>query len=132
MTFFEKEQLRFRSHELGDEADFVRMPMDPEVRRYGGGQGWPLEKAQHRFRKEYLGQPTKIYGLWATILKGEEKYIGSCGLARAGMRERLILATTWPVRTGGEVWPQKHQGPSSISRLTALACVVSWRTWKKG
>lgn len=87
MTFLETEQLRFRSHELGDEADFVRMHMDPEVRRYVGGQGWPLEKAQHRFRKEYLGQPTKIYGLWATILKGEEKYIGSCGL-RTGRNAR--------------------------------------------
>lgn len=83
MTFLETERLRFRQHEPGDEGDFVRMHTDPEVRRYVGGQGWPLEKAQYRFRNEYLGWPTEIYGLWATILKEEGKYIGSCGL-RAG------------------------------------------------
>lgn len=48
-----------------------------------GGQAWPLEKAQHRFRNEYLGRPTETYGLWATILKAEEKYIGCCGLRGA-------------------------------------------------
>jgi ribosomal-protein-alanine N-acetyltransferase len=83
MTFLETKQLRFRRHKECDEADFVQMHMDPEVRRYMGVQGWPLEKAQHRFRDQYLGRPTKTYGLWAMILKEEEKYIGSCGL-RAG------------------------------------------------
>ena len=83
MTFLETERLLFRSHEPQDEADFVVMHTDPEVRRYVGGQPWPLEKAQSRFRDEYLGRPTGTYGLWATILKEEGKYIGSCGL-RAG------------------------------------------------
>jgi ribosomal-protein-alanine N-acetyltransferase len=83
MTFLETERLRFRGHESADESDFIRMHMDAEVRRYMGGQGWSLEKAQQRFRDQYLGRPTKTYGLWAMILKEEEKYIGSCGL-RAG------------------------------------------------
>lgn len=42
-----------------------------------------MEKAQSRFRNEYLGQPVEIYGLWATVLKQKQKYIGCCGL-RAG------------------------------------------------
>jgi len=85
MTFLETERLLFRPHEAQDEADFVRMQIDPEVRRYVGGQGrgWSLEKALHRFRNEYLGRPTETYGLWATILKEEEKYIGCCGLRAA-------------------------------------------------
>jgi RimJ/RimL family protein N-acetyltransferase len=45
-----------------------------------GGQAWPLEKAQHRFRNQYLGQPTETYGLWAAIFKEEQRYIGCCGL----------------------------------------------------
>ena len=45
-----------------------------------GGQGWPLEKAQSRFRTQYLGRPTETYGLWATVLKEEGRYIGCCGL----------------------------------------------------
>ena len=41
------------------------------------------EARRGRFRNQYLGKPTRIYGLWATVLKGEQKYVGSCGL-RAG------------------------------------------------
>ncbi len=83
MIFLETERLLFRTHEAQYEADFVAMHTDPEVRRYVGGQGWPLEKAQRRFRNEYLGRPTEAYGLWATILKEEGRYIGCCGLRAA-------------------------------------------------
>ena len=56
------------------------MHTDPEVRRFVGGSAWPMEKAVHRFHTQYLGQPTHVYGLWATIFKSENKFIGSCGL----------------------------------------------------
>ena len=79
----ETERLLFRTHEPKDEPDFISMHTDPEVRRYVGGRAWPLEKARARFRDEYLGRPKETYGLWATILKEEKKYIGCCGL-RAG------------------------------------------------
>ncbi len=36
MIFLETERLLFRSHEAEDEADFVQMQSDPEVRRYCG------------------------------------------------------------------------------------------------
>jgi [ribosomal protein S5]-alanine N-acetyltransferase len=84
MIFLETERMLFRPHERGDEADFVNMHTDPEVRRYAGGQAWPLEKAQSRFRDQYLGQPTEAYGLWATILKEDGRYIGCCGLRAPG------------------------------------------------
>ena len=80
MILQQTKRLLFRSHSAEDEDDFVRMQMDPEVRRYVGGQGWPLEKARDRFRKQYLGRPTRTYGLWATVLKEEERYVGCCGL----------------------------------------------------
>ena len=83
MIFLETTRLLFRPHEARDENDFVRMHTDPEVRRYVGGAAWSAEKPVSRFRSEYLGKPTKTYGLWATIFKEEERYIGSCGL-RAG------------------------------------------------
>jgi RimJ/RimL family protein N-acetyltransferase len=87
MIFLESERLLFRTHEPQDEPDFISMHMDPELRRYVGGRPWPFEKAKTRFRDEYLGRPKDIYGLWATILMGEGKYIGCCGL-RAGDNER--------------------------------------------
>ena len=83
MIFLETERLLFRTHEASDEADFVSMHTDPDVRRYVGGQAWPLEKAQSRFRNQYLRRPTETYGLWATILKEEGRYIGCCGLRAA-------------------------------------------------
>ena len=84
MIFLETERLLFRSHEAGDEADFVSMHTDAEVRRDVGGQAWPEEKARARFREQYLGKPTETYGLWATVLKAEGKYIGCCGLRAPG------------------------------------------------
>jgi [ribosomal protein S5]-alanine N-acetyltransferase len=84
MIFIETERLRFRSHEPGDEGDFVSMHTDAEVRRYVGGPAWPVEKARSRFREQYLGRPTETYGLWATVFEEEGKYIGSCGLRAVG------------------------------------------------
>ncbi|MGC1620112.1 MAG: GNAT family N-acetyltransferase [Candidatus Acidiferrum sp.] len=81
MFFLETDRLLFRSHEPQDEDEFVKMHMDSEVRRYVGGRAWPEEEAIHRFRNSYLGRPEKTYGLWATILKEEQRYIGACGLA---------------------------------------------------
>jgi [ribosomal protein S5]-alanine N-acetyltransferase len=84
MIFLETERLLFRSHEAGDEADFVSMHTDAAVRRYVGGQAWPVEKARSRFRAQYLGRPTATYGLWATVFKEAGKYIGTCGLRAPG------------------------------------------------
>jgi ribosomal-protein-alanine N-acetyltransferase len=80
MIFLETERLLFRTHEDHDEPDFIAMHTDPEVRRYVGGQPWPLKKAKDRFRDQYLGRPTETYGLWAAVLKEEGRYIGCCGL----------------------------------------------------
>jgi RimJ/RimL family protein N-acetyltransferase len=93
MIFMETERLRFRSHEAGDEADFVSMHTDAEVRRYVGGQAWPVDKARSRFREQYLGRPIETYGLWATVFKEEGKYIGSCGLRAPGSGMGASLAS---------------------------------------
>lgn len=80
MIYLETERLFFRSHEPQDEPEFVKMHTDPEVRRYVGGCPWPVEEAQRRFRNGYIGRPNETYGLWATILKSEQRYIGACGI----------------------------------------------------
>ena len=89
MIFLETPRLLFRPHQADDEEDFVQMQTDSEVRRYIGGKAWPREKAVYRFRNGYLGKPSKIYGLWATVLKSESKYIGYCGLHRVEESVRL-------------------------------------------
>lgn len=92
MIFLETERLSFRSHQSQDQPAFVRMQTDPEVRKYVGGQAWPREKALSRFRRDYLGQPTEVFGLWATILKSEGSYIGCCGLRAPAKESRVYLA----------------------------------------
>jgi RimJ/RimL family protein N-acetyltransferase len=84
MILLETERLLFRRHIAADEDSFVQIHADPEFRRYIGGLSWPVEKARDRFRRHYLGKPKAAYGLWATILKEEDKYIGSCGLRASG------------------------------------------------
>jgi [ribosomal protein S5]-alanine N-acetyltransferase len=81
MIFHESKRLIFRSHEPRDEGDFVTMHTDAEVRRYVGGSAWSREKALQRFRDSYVGKPDDVFGLWATILKENGRFIGSCGLA---------------------------------------------------
>jgi [ribosomal protein S5]-alanine N-acetyltransferase len=71
----------FRAHEAGDEAAFVAMHTDAEVRRYVGGRAWGKEEAVERFRRGWVGRPKGKYGLWATIIKETGEYIGSCGLS---------------------------------------------------
>ncbi|HEX5275193.1 MAG TPA: GNAT family N-acetyltransferase [Candidatus Rubrimentiphilum sp.] len=81
MILLETERLLFRKHEPSDEAAFVQMQMDPEFRRNVGGRVLPPDQAVQRFRSRYLRKPDGSFGLWATILKEENTYIGYCGLA---------------------------------------------------
>jgi RimJ/RimL family protein N-acetyltransferase len=92
MILLETRRLRFRTHEERDEDEFVQMHTDPEVRRYVGGSPWPVEKVRSRFENEYLGKPTESYGLWAAILKEEDKYVGASGLRRADQKDAAFLA----------------------------------------
>lgn len=80
-TGISTERLRFRTHEAEDQAAFVEMQMDAEFRRFVGGRSLPADEAAQRFRDRYLGRPKNVFGLWATVLKDEDKYIGYCGLA---------------------------------------------------
>src|SRR5579885_2165099 len=73
LIILETKRLLFRTHIKEDRESFVAMHTDSEVRRYVGGQAWSQEKAIQRFRDQYLGNPTEIYGLWATVLKSENK-----------------------------------------------------------
>lgn len=89
MELLRTARLAFRTHEARDEAPFVAMHTDDAVRRYVGGRGWSQEKARERFRTQFLGEPTTTYGLWATVLVEEDRYIGACGLANANGRAHL-------------------------------------------
>ena len=72
-------RLIFRQHIMADMDDYCAMDMDPEVRRYVGGQPRTREDAEHRFMGA-VKPVTDRLGMWATILKETGKYIGRCGV----------------------------------------------------
>ena len=56
------------------------MEADPEVRRYVGGQPRSREAAEEKFRRVYLKPIRDGLGMWATVYKLDERYIGYCGV----------------------------------------------------
>jgi [ribosomal protein S5]-alanine N-acetyltransferase len=77
----ESERLLFRPHLITDLDDFCAMEMDINVRRYVGGYPRSREEAEKRFPKNQLQEEaTNPLGVWATVLKAENKYIGRCGI----------------------------------------------------
>jgi [ribosomal protein S5]-alanine N-acetyltransferase len=78
----ESERLLFRPHLITDLDDYCAMEMDIDVRRYVGGSPRSREDAEKRFPKNQLQKmAADRLAYWATILKGENTYIGRCGLA---------------------------------------------------
>ncbi len=56
------------------------MEADPEVRRYVGGTPRPRPQAEERFRSGLLAPASNRLGLWAAVLKQENRYAGRSGL----------------------------------------------------
>ena len=76
MSILETERLLFRQHQKSDLEPFCEMESDPEYR-------WPQvvhprAELERSFREAWL--PPKSFGLLATVLKPEGRYIGRCGL----------------------------------------------------
>ena len=76
----ETERLVFRDHEIEDLEPFCAMEADPEVRRFVGGQPRTRRAAEDKFRTVYLPAVPNRMGLWATVFKPEDRYIGYCGM----------------------------------------------------
>jgi [ribosomal protein S5]-alanine N-acetyltransferase len=77
--FLETDRLLFRKHTMADMDAYCGMEMDADVRRYVGGQPRTRQEAEKRFMGT-LAPSNGSLGMWATILKSENKYIGRCGI----------------------------------------------------
>ncbi len=80
MIVLESERLLFRQHDTADVDAFCAMEMDAEVRRYVGGSPRSRDEAKRRFLEGPLQVSSDRLGVWATILKSTEQYVGRCGL----------------------------------------------------
>jgi len=77
--FLETGRLIFRRHVITDMDDYCAMEMDADVRRYVGGQPRKREDAEKRFPGN-AKSATDGLGMWATVLKNNNQYIGRCGI----------------------------------------------------
>ena len=80
MIVLESARLLFREHVAADLEPFCAMEMDPEVRRFVGGQPRTRAAAEDKFKRVYLPSPSNRMALWATEYKAEQRYIGYCGV----------------------------------------------------
>ncbi|HEV2474175.1 MAG TPA: GNAT family N-acetyltransferase [Chthonomonadales bacterium] len=76
----ETERMFFRVHQPGDLEAYCAMEMDPDVRRFVGGQPRTRAEAEKRFYGALGDAPFEKLRLWATILKSDGRYIGRCGI----------------------------------------------------
>jgi RimJ/RimL family protein N-acetyltransferase len=85
MQILETERLRLREFRPSDAEDFYRIYTDAETMRF---QGDLLENYSVEVERYYIGKHIEKYyaafgfGLWAVILKENNRLIGRCGLLR--------------------------------------------------
>jgi RimJ/RimL family protein N-acetyltransferase len=80
MIVLETERLLFRAHTEDDLEAFCALEADPQVRRFVGGSPRSRERAERKFRDSFLVPIADRLGLWATVFKPDDRYIGYCGV----------------------------------------------------
>jgi len=95
MTLFETERLLFRDHTIADLEPFCAMEADAEFRRYVGGRPRSHEEAEEKFRRVYLRPIRNCRGLWATVYKPDDRYIGYCGVYGEGVLAYYLAREYW-------------------------------------
>lgn len=84
MKILETERLLLRHFEISDAEDLFRIYSDAETMKFMG-DGPPSVEAERENLKNHIDNYYKNHGLgiWATVLKENNKFIGRCGLLRS-------------------------------------------------
>ena len=103
MFVLESPRLTFRHLAPGDLGDLAELHADPRVMRYMGGvrtrdETW---ESLQRIRRGY-GEHR--FGLYATMLKSNGKFIGRCGFIRWSIEGRPEIEVAYALT--GEHWGQ--------------------------
>jgi ribosomal-protein-alanine N-acetyltransferase len=81
MKILETSRLLLRHLELGDLDNLYRLYRDPEMRRYFPEGTLTYQETREELEWFLTGHPQRPeLGLWATINKSTEQFIGRCGL----------------------------------------------------
>ncbi len=81
MIILETERLLLRHLEMGDLDDLYTLYRDPEMRRYFPDGTLTYEETKEELEWFLNGHPDHPeLGLWATVHKADNRFIGRCGL----------------------------------------------------
>jgi ribosomal-protein-alanine N-acetyltransferase len=81
MSVIETQRLIFRKLGLGDAEDLFRIYSNPETMKFMGKGAVSVEKVRDHIQRHIENYyDTNGFGLWATILKEQNRLIGRCGL----------------------------------------------------
>ena len=83
MNVLETNRLVLRRLALADAADLYRIYSDPETMKFMGKAPDSVEEERDHIRSHIAHHYEKYgVGLWATVLKENNRFIGRCGLMR--------------------------------------------------
>ena len=98
MIILETERLLFRHLVIGDLAELFALYSDPEMRRYFPDGTLSYEETKDELEWFLDGHPEHPeLGLWATIHKETNKFIGRCGLLPWTIDNRLEVEVAYMV-----------------------------------
>ena len=118
MQIAETERLVLREFTLADAEDFYRIYTDAETMRF---QGDLPENYSVEVERYYIGRHIEMYyeilgfGLWAVILKENNRLIGRCGLVRQPVEGGEEIEVSYLIER--EFW---NQGFASEAASAAL------------
>ena len=132
MKILETARLWFRHLEMGDLDELYRLYNDPVIRRYFPEGILTYDETKEEiewFLKGYPEHPE--LGLWATIHKETDKFIGRCGLlpwvidGRPEVEVAYLLAKEyWGMGLGTEAAQGILNYGFSQLRLSRLVCLI--------
>jgi RimJ/RimL family protein N-acetyltransferase len=105
MKISETKRLRFRRLLPGDLDDLFALYRDPEIRRYFPEGTLSYEETKDELEWFLNGHPDHPeLGLWATILKDNDQFIGRCGLLPWTLEQRTEVEVAYLLAK--EYWGQ--------------------------
>ena len=132
IKILETERLLLRRFEDEDLSDLFVLYSDPEIRRFYPEGTLSLDETREELEWFKNGHPEHPeLGLWATILKSENRFIGRCGLLPWQIEGRdevevayLIAKRYWGQGLGTEAAMAVATYGFAILKLKRLICLI--------
>jgi RimJ/RimL family protein N-acetyltransferase len=132
MNILETDRLLLRRLEPADLDDLFALYSDPEIRRYFPDGTLTYEETKEELEWFLNGHPAHPeLGLWATIHKGSDRFIGRCGLLPWTIDGRqeveiayLIDRAFWGQGLGTEAARAIREYAFEELRLSRLICLI--------